>query len=250
MNTARMTKTILCLLMGCSISACGTADRLARIGKAPDMATIENPQTQKGYKPVTMPMPAPQIASRQPNSLWQSNRKSFFKDQRASSVGDILTVTIDIKDNAEVKNKTTKQRDGSETAGAPHILGFETKFGKVLPDAVNPALLGSINSTSSTTGDGQIKRDEQITLKLAAVISQILPNGTMVINGKQEVLVNYEKRVLSINGIIRPEDISIDNSVPYEKIAEARIVYGGEGQISDIQQARYGQQLFDVVSPF
>lgn len=245
-----ISKTILCLLMGCSLSACGTADRLARIGKAPDMAPIENPATKSNYKPVTMPMPAPQIASRQPNSLWQSNRKSFFKDQRAGTVGDILTVTIDIKDTAEVKNKTTRQRDGSEAAGAPHILGFERQLQKVLPLASDVSKLASIDSSSSTTGDGQIKRNETVSLKLAAVISQVLPNGTLVINGKQEVLVNYEKRILSINGIIRPEDISTDNSVPYEKIAEARIVYGGDGQISDIQQARYGQQLFDTISPF
>jgi flagellar L-ring protein precursor FlgH len=248
MNNRTISKTVLCLLMGCSLSAC--ADQLARVGHAPDMAPITNPQTAANYKPVSMPMPPPQIASRQPNSLWQSNRKSFFKDQRAGSVGDILTVTIDIKDQAEVKNKTTRARDGSETAGAPHVLGFEGKLGKVLPFGFDPTKMGDISSTSATTGDGQIKRDEQITLKLAAVISQILPNGIMVIHGKQEVLVNYEKRVLSIDGIIRPEDISIDNSVPYEKIAEARITYGGEGQISDIQQPRYGEQIFDAISPF
>jgi len=250
MNNRAISKTVLCLLMGCSLSACGTADRLARIGKAPDMAAIENPQTKNGYKPVSMPMPAPQLASRQPNSLWQSNRKSFFKDQRAGQVGDILTVTIDIKDNAEVKNKTTRQRDGSESAAAPRLLGFERQLQKVLPVASDVTALGSIDSSSSTTGDGQIKRNETVSLKLAAVINQVLPNGTLVINGKQEVLVNYEKRILSINGIIRPEDISTDNSVPYEKIAEARIVYGGDGQITDIQQPRYGQQLFDTISPF
>lgn len=250
MDKRTISKTVLCLLMGVSLSACGTADRLARIGKAPDMAPIQNPTTTRDYKPVSMPMPAPQIASRQPNSLWQSNRKSFFKDQRAGQVGDILTVTIDIKDAAEVKNKTTRQRDGSESAAAPHILGFERQLQKILPHASDVGALGSIDSASSTTGDGQIKRNETVSLKLAAVINQVLPNGTLVINGKQEVLVNYEKRILSINGIIRPEDISTDNSVPYEKIAEARIVYGGDGQITDIQQARYGQQLFDVISPF
>jgi flagellar L-ring protein precursor FlgH len=250
MKNRTISKTVLCLLMGCSLSACGTADRLSRIGKAPDMAPIENPQTAKNYRPVSMPMPAPQVASRQPNSLWQSNRKSFFKDQRAGTVGDILTVTIDIKDTAEVKNKTTRQRDGSEAVAAPHVLGFERQLQKILPVASDVSNLAQVDSSSSTTGDGQIKRNETVSLKLAAVINQVLPNGTLVINGKQEVLVNYEKRILSINGIIRPEDISTDNSVPYEKIAEARIVYGGEGQVTDIQQARYGQQLIDVLSPF
>lgn len=250
MQNRIVTKTVLCLMLGCSLSACNAGDRLANIGKAPDMAPITNPQTQPNYKPVSMPMPAPQIATRQPNSLWLSNRKSFFKDQRASNVGDILTVTIDIADQAEVKNKTSKTRSSDETAGVPHILGFETKIGKILPQAADASKLAEASADSSHTGDGQIKRNEKITLKLAAVITQLMPNGTLVIDGKQEVLVNYEKRVLSINGIIRPEDISIDNSVPYEKIAEARIVYGGQGQISDVQQPRYGQQLFDIIAPF
>ena len=255
-NKKMITKKIIariafCLLIGSSLSACGTLDRLSRVGKAPPMTPIENPRHESDYHPISMPMPAPQLTTRQPNSLWQSGHKSFFKDQRASNVGDILTVIININDQAEVKNKTTRERDGTESAAAPHVFGFEGKLGKILPSGVDPSNLGDITSTSSTTGDGQIKRDEQITLKLAAVITQVLPNGNMVINGSQEVLVNYEKRVLSIRGIIRPEDISaVDNSIPYDKIAEARIIYGGEGEVSDIQQPRYGQQIFDILSPF
>lgn len=236
--------------MSVSLSACGMTDRMQNIGKAPDMAPIVNPQTQANYKPVSMPMPAPQITSRQPNSLWQSNRKSFFKDQRAGNIGDILTVTIDIDDKGEVKNKTTRTRTSNDNLAVPKIFGFERQLQKILPTASDVTNLAETSADSSHEGDGEIKRDEKIEMKLAAVITQILPNGTLVINGRQEVRINFEKRILSINGIIRPEDISTDNSVPYEKIAEARITYGGEGQISDVQQPRYGQQLLDIVAPF
>lgn len=251
MKTNAMKKAILGLMIATSLSACSSvSERIANIGKAPDMAPIVNPQTQPGYKPVTMPMPAPEIASQQPNSLWQSNRKSFFKDQRATSVGDILTVTINITDKAEFKNDTTRQRVTGESAGIPSLLGLESKFGQVLPKTVNPASLLAATSNSSTVGTGDVKREEDVTVKLAVVISQILPNGNMVVGGKQEVLVNYEKRILSLAGIIRPEDISVDNTIGYEKVAEARISYGGVGQEMDISQPRYGDQLFDILMPF
>lgn len=246
----KTTKTILCLLMGCALSACGATDRLANVGKAPDMAKIVNPQTQPGYQPVSLPMPAPQIATRQPNSMWQSNRKSFFKDQRAGNVGDILTVMINIEDEAELKNNTSRTRNSSENAGLDNFLGYETKLPRIFNKNLdNTALVGG-SADSSFEGDGQIKREEDVTLKLAAIVTQILPNGNMVISGKQEVRVNFEKRILNMDGVIRPEDITVDNTIGYEKIAEARISYGGEGQQTDVQQPRYGQQVFDVIFPF
>jgi len=244
------TKTILCLLMGCSLSACGSMDRLANVGKAPDMSRISNPQTHPDYQPVSMPMPAPQIATKQPNSMWQSNRKSFFKDQRAGNIGDILTVMINIEDEAELKNNTSRSRSSSESAGLDNLLGYETKLPRIFNKNLDNTALVAGGADSSFDGDGQIKREEEVTLKLAAIITQILPNGNMVISGKQEVRVNFEKRILNMDGVIRPEDITVDNTIGYEKIAEARISYGGEGQQTDVQQPRYGQQVFDVIFPF
>lgn len=248
--TKAIRKTALILLTGCSLSACGTSERLSNVGKAPDMTAIQNPQTQPNYQPVSMPMPAPQVAYRQPNSLWQSNRKSFFKDQRAGMVGDILTVVIDIKDEADLKNKTTRTRAASEGAGLDNLLGYEADLGAILPEEVDNASLIGLDADSKHEGNGKIEREEDIALKLAAVVTQTLPNGNLVINGKQEVRVNFEKRILNIAGIIRPEDISVDNTISYEKIAEARISYGGEGQITDVQQPRYGQQVYDILFPF
>ncbi len=250
MNTKKLATTGLCILIGCALSACGATERLSNIGKAPDMTAIANPQTQPDYQPVSMPMPPPKVAYRQPNSLWQSDRKSFFKDQRAGNVGDILTVVINIDDQADLENKTTRTRSSAETAGLDKLLGYEESLAKILPEAIDNTSLIGADSDSSHEGNGKIKRDEKIELQLAAVVTQVLPNGNLVINGNQEVRVNFEKRILNMAGIIRPEDITIDNSISYEKIAEARISYGGQGQITDVQQPRYGQQVYDVLFPF
>lgn len=233
-----------------TLTACGATERLAEVGKAPEMAAIENPTTAENYRPVSMPMPAPKASIRQQNSLWASDRQTFFEDQRADEVGDILTVVIDIKDKAELDNSSERSRSSSEDAGLDALLGYELDLDQVLPTGVNNANLIGAGATSRHAGEGTIDREEKIKLKLAALVTQILPNGNMVIQGRQEVRVNFEKRILEIAGVVRPQDISIDNSVSYEKVAEARISYGGKGQITDVQQPRYGQQVFDVLFPF
>lgn len=240
------------MLLSCSVlSACGTMqDRIANVGKEPAMTQISNPVTQDGYQPVSMPMPAPQNITREKNSLWASDRQTFFKDQRAKSVGDIITVKINIDDEAQLDNESERTRAGDESAGLPKLLGGETKLGQVFSETIDPTSLISGSSDSRYTGSGTVDRKEEIELEMAAVITQILPNGNMVIHGKQEVRVNFEKRMLGIDGVIRPQDIAVDNSVSSEKIAEARIAYGGQGQITDMQQPRYGQQLYDAVFPF
>lgn len=243
-------ETLLALLVGCSLTACGSMDRVANIGKPPEMARIENPQLQPGYQPVSMPMPAPQASHMQPNSLWDSNRQAFFKDQRASDVGDILTVLIEISDEAELDNETERSRSSSEGAGLNSLLGYEASLDRILPQAVDNGNLIEAGADSSHNGSGSIGREEDISVTLAAIITQILPNGNFVIQGRQEVRVNFEKRILQVAGIIRPEDISTQNTIGYDQIAEARIIYGGEGQITDVQQPRYGQQLYDIVFPF
>ncbi|MBU6234473.1 MAG: flagellar basal body L-ring protein FlgH [Alphaproteobacteria bacterium] len=241
----------LTLCASTALTACGSVDRLASIGAAPNQSGIENPTMKPGYKPVSMPMPTPKSEERLANSLWTGgSRKTFFEDQRADNVGDILTVTINIKDDANLKNETTRDRTAGEDTTAPSVLGFEGYLGKAFPDGVNPAQLLDLQTTSQHKGTGEIKREEEVNLKVAAIVSQILPNGNLVIEGRQEVRVNFENRVLQLSGIIRPEDINIDNTISYEKVAEARISYGGKGQMTDVQQPRYGQQVLDVLSPF
>lgn len=254
MTTSNNKKILVQILLGSvltlSLPACSGAERLAEIGRAPDMTPIENPQTKADYRAVSMPMPAPEVALKQKNSLWASNRQAFFEDQRADNIGDILTVTLDIKDKAELDNETERTRDANEDAGLNALLGYEADLAAVLPEAVNNTALVGAESTSRSTGSGSIDREEKINMKLAATVMQILPNGNMVIQGRQEVRVNFEKRILELAGVIRPQDITIDNTISYDKIAEARVSYGGKGQITDVQQPRYGQQVYDVLFLF
>jgi flagellar L-ring protein precursor FlgH len=237
--------------MSLTLSGCGNAiDRISRIGEEPPMKDIENPTAQANYHPVSLPMPSPTSDIRQPASLWRQGSRAFFKDQRASRVGDILTVVIEIKDQAKLNNASSNSRNGSDSADLPNFLGYETLLHKVLPDAVNPSALVKADSASANTGSGSVNRTEDIQLRVAALITQVLPNGNFVLQGTQQVRVNYEMRDLQVNGVIRPEDIGQLNEINYDKIAEARISYGGKGTVSDVQQPRYAQQLYDVLFPF
>jgi len=233
-----------------SMSACSAVDRVKNIGEAPPQAPIINPTAAEGYQPISMPMPQPERFPQQANSLWTGAQQGFFKDQRAKTVGDIMTVVISINDKGKMENSSDRTRSSSETAAMPKLWGTETKLAQVLPEAVDPTNLVDSTADSSFKGDGTTDRKETIEMKLAATITQVLPNGNMVIRGSQEVRVNYENRVLQLAGIVRPQDINIDNTISYDQVAEARIGYGGNGQITDVQQPRYGQQLYDVIFPF
>jgi flagellar L-ring protein precursor FlgH len=232
------------------LTGCNAADRLASIGETPPLSPIENPVAQPAYQPVSMPMPPPEPVAYNPNSLWQTGARAFFKDQRASRIGDILTVTIEIEDKATVSNQTVRSRDNTEEASASALLGIESQLDSILPDAVDPTNLLDIESDSTANGKGNITRNEAISLEVAAVVTQVLPNGNLVIRGSQEVRVNYEVRELYVEGVVRPEDISSANQIRHDQIAEARIAYGGRGLISDVQQPRYGQQVLDIIYPF
>ncbi len=240
----------LVFLSGASLAACGAMERVTTIGAPPPQTKITNPTQDTGYMPVSLPMPAPNRDDRQENSLWASNRQTFFKDQRATDVGDILTVLIDIKDEAQLENETERKRTADEGASLDTFLGYEQSLAEILPEGIDNTNLVQGGTTSNHKGEGSVEREEEIKVKMAALITQVLPNGNFVIHGRQEVRVNFENRIREIDGVIRPQDVTIDNSVSYEKIAEARISYGGKGQITDVQQPRYGQQLYDVIFPF
>jgi flagellar L-ring protein FlgH len=229
-------------------SGCSSIDRLSQIGEPPKLAAIDNPTTQPGYKPVQMPMPKPETVSYNPNSLWRNGSRAFFKDQRASHVGDILTVTVNITDKANIANETQRSRTNKEDSGVTDFAGSKllgSTAAKVLPGRLLTA-----DSTASSDGKGSVQRQEALQTNVAAVVTQVLPNGNLVVEGKQEIRVNFEIRELIVAGIVRPEDIQSDNTIDSSKIAQARIAYGGRGQLSDVQQPRYGQQVMDVLLPF
>ena len=233
-----------------SLSACNAFDRISEVGDSPQMASIDDPTHRDGYVPVKMPMPPPSLTERESNSLWETGGRAFFRDQRAGRVGDILTVVVTINDQAQIQNETQRSRANSDTANLTNFFGYESKLTKLLPQSVNPASLVDMGSTTSNDGKGSINRQEQIDLRVAATIIQVLPNGNLVLSGKQQVGVNTDMRELDIGGIIRPQDIAADNTITYDQIAEARINYGGRGTINDVQQPRYGDQLFDILMPF
>lgn len=231
-------------------AGCGTAERISNIGQAPDLTPITNPVQAASYQPVALPMPAPEVAERQAASLWRPGSRAFFRDQRANRVGDILTVTIDIDDSAAIDNTTTRTRASGQAAALNALLGYEADLSDVLPETIDPANLADFDSSANHSGSGTVDRAEEISLRIAALVTQVLPNGNLVIQGRQEVRVNFELRELLISGVIRPEDIRADNTVGYDQIAEARVSYGGRGQLTDVQQPRYGDQLFDIIMPF
>lgn len=257
-----MTKILGLGVIALSLSACGAAGRIADIGKAPELTPIKDVKAPLTQRSISLPMPSNEPTRHESNSLWRTGARAFFKDQRASRIGDILTVNIAISDNAQIGNTTSRARATSESAGLPNFLGFEQQLRNVLHGraptdgsadtrpSVSPDTLIGADSTTSYNGTGTVNRSEAINMTVAAIVTDVLPNGNMVIQGRQEVRVNFEKRELLLAGIVRPEDISSTNIIAHTQIAEARISYGGKGQITDVQQPRYGTQLYDVIFPF
>jgi flagellar L-ring protein FlgH len=235
----------LAALTALLLSGCAAIQRIADIGKPPQLSTIANPTARPGYKPVQMPMPAAQPASYNPNSLWRNGARGFFKDQRAHRVGDILTVKVNITDQANISDETKRSRDSSDDSTINSLFGLKKFLNTPVPGDV-----ANTDSSTSLDGKGSVNRSEALQTNVAAVVTQVLPNGNLVIEGKQDIRVNFEMRELLVAGIVRPEDIESDNTIDSSKIAEARIAYGGKGQLTDVQQQRYGSQLMDVLLPF
>lgn len=236
--------------MALLLQGCGNLQRLSDGGGTPRMTQITDPTKSETWRPVQMPMPNPQPPEITANSLWRPGSRAFFKDQRASQVGDILTVVVNIGDSATLKNGTTATRTSAQAMGAPNIFGLQTALNKALPPGIDLTTLLSTNSSDSLTGTGNITRNEAILLRVAGEITQVLPNGNLVVIGKQEVRVNGELRDLTLSGIVRPQDIASDNTVQHDRLAEARISYGGRGVLTDEQSPHYGQSILNTISPF
>ena len=238
-----------CFLIGVlAISACG---RLEDVGKTPDFTPSDT-----AAEIAAMHSPAPSRHTpfmrddRDRASLWSGGRGSLLGDRRASLQGDILTVVIEIDDSASISNSTSRSRSGSEASAAPQLLGIPQVVDRLLPGDASLANAANISSSSSNSGQGSVSRNESLELKIAATVTDVLDNGVLRIQGSQEVRVNFEIRELLVTGYVRPEDISRRNEITYDKIAAARISYGGRGQITDVQQPRYGQQIADIILPF
>ncbi|GAB5352456.1 flagellar basal body L-ring protein FlgH [Qipengyuania sp. 483] len=246
-----MKKIAMLTAMGATLAGCGTMDRLANVGKPPAMTPIEQMEVPS-YEPsiarggvaargAGAPAAAREAIAAPSASLFRAGAGTLFQDQRASQVGDILTVEINVADRAEVGNSTSRSRNGSESVGVGALLGLEDVIGGDAVDAT---------SSSRSGGQGTTSRSETISMTMAAIVTDVLPNGNLVIRGRQEMRVNFELRELIVTGIVRPQDIRRGNTIQHVNIAEARISYGGRGQLTDMQQARWGQQIYEALFPF
>lgn len=250
MNSHKLLIALCCAMVA---SGCG---RLANVGQPPALSPVDgpaypvSPALSPARAALAVPPPQEVRLGQQQSSLWRSGPTSLFGDRRASRKGDILTVLIEIDDEAQIRNSTTRSRSGSENVSIPQLAGIPQKLAPKLPGDAGFEPLADLSSSSASAGDGTVRRNERITLRIAATVVDVLPNNHLVIQGNQEVRVNYELRDLQIVGIVRPEDISRQNQITYDKVAGARIKYGGRGLISDVQQPRYGQQVADILLPF
>jgi flagellar L-ring protein precursor FlgH len=242
-NLSPLAPTLACLLL----LGCGSLTRLSEVGRAPAMTPTSDPTKEPSWRPVTMPMPALEPTPNEANALWRAGSRAFFKDQRAAQVGDIVTILVSMNDTANLKNATTTSRTSAETGSMASFFGLQTRLP---PSISDPSKILNVGSTNSNGGAGQIQRNEAVTIRLAGVVTQVLPNGNLVISARQEFLVNHELRELQVTGVIRPQDIASDNTVLHDRMAEARITYGGRGELTEVQHTRWGQQLMDILLPW
>ena len=244
-----MSARALLLMLPVALAGCGSLQRLSEVGSPPAMTPSSDPTRAASYRPLTMPMPAPRTVAPEANALWRNGSRAFFKDQRAAAVGDLITVLVNVSDSADVSNQTNASRTGTQSLGLPNFFGLEAALPHMLAGATAASLLAG-NGGSSNTGTGEIKRKDAVQLRLAGVVTQVLPNGNLVVVARQEMRVNGELRQLQVSGVVRPQDIASDNTITHDRMAEARISYGGRGQLTDVQTPRWGQQVLDVLLPF
>ena len=234
-----MKKLALALMATATLSGCSQA--LREVGQAPAMSPIGT-GLQYGQTPQMALYPKQPRTTSTGYSIWSDQQSALFKDSRAISVGDIMTVNIKVNDRASFDNETERSRTNKSG------INFGASASDTHKDIGASGDL-SFGSSTETKGDGSTARSERLELLVAAVVTGVLENGNLVISGSQDVRVNHELRILNVAGIVRPQDVNADNMISYEKIAEARISYGGRGRLTEVQQPPVGQQLIDLFSP-
>jgi flagellar L-ring protein precursor FlgH len=242
-----MRQLLVLTCLGAALAGCG---RLADVGRAPDFKPVEGSSPHSAMYALPLPRTTRRESAIDGASLWSANPQSLLGDRRAQNRGDILTVVIEFDEEAEISNETDRNRSASESTAIPNFLGLPQRIDRSLPEGASLANAIETTSDSSYSGDGSVKRNEKLELRIAVTVVEALPNGVLRIQGSQEVRVNFELRELLVDGFVRPQDISRKNEITYDKIAGARISYGGRGQITDVQQPRYGQQITDILAPF
>lgn len=247
-------KKVAAVLLGATVSlgACTPyqKEQIKNLGQPPAIDTIGNPVLARQQNPVEWLGPIDADQPSMSNSLWRPGASTFFEDKRARKVGDILKVMVSINDKAELDNKTVRERKTAEEGGAPIAFGLEKLATGWAPGKADPTDLFTIDMSNNSEGNGTIDRGEVVETQIAAMVTQIFPDGNLLIHGSQEIRVNHELRKITVDGIVRPEDITVENAIESNQIAEARISYGGKGNISELQQPRIGHQIIELLSPF
>lgn len=242
-----MQKAAVTALLVLAVAGCARIDHL---GRPPTFSDNDTGPETLAMSVQSLPPTLERQRLVDQSSLWSGSRNSLLGDRRAGDPGDILTVVIEIDEEAEIRNSTSRSRSSEEDLQLPQLFGLPQRLDQRLPEGATSAQAVQVESTSESEGDGSVRRNERLTLRIAATVTDVLPNGVLKIQGSQEVRVNFEMRELLVSGYVRPEDISRLNEITYDKIAGARISYGGRGQITDVQQPRWGQQISDIILPF
>lgn len=245
-----MNRRLPCLAVMVALIGATACGRLADVGRTPELGSPVNGNEVYAMNVAPVPTAQPFATRSQQASLWRAGGQSLLGDRRASARGDIVTVVIEIDESATISNRTERGRSGSESMSLPQFLGLPQRINERLPVGADMANAVDTDSSSSSSGSGSVRRNEELTLRIAATVTEVMGNGALRIEGTQEVRVNNEIRELLVTGYVRPGDVSRQNEITYDRIAGARISYGGRGQISDMQQPRYGQQIADIILPF
>lgn len=237
----------LAALAACALAAC---QPLSNVGRAPEFSPPEETVEHAALYRIPLPEQTEVRRAADTASLWSASQRSLLGDRRAGRQGDILTVVIEINDSAEITNNTARGRTGTNSLGVPQLFGIPQAIDRRLPGGLSVGAGVETNNSSAFSGSGSVRRNERLTLRIASTVVERLPNSVLRIEGRQEVRVNHELRELLVTGYVRPEDISRQNEITYDKIAGARISYGGRGIISTVQQPRYGEQIIEILAPF
>jgi flagellar L-ring protein precursor FlgH len=192
-------------------------------------------------------------------SLWQeeNGRAYLYEDLRAMRVGDILTIKI-VEKHAGSKSADTKAERESTlnnslagtagTTGQP--MGYIGIPGVRLGAEALSALGVNASSKNKFGGKGATSRADTLTGTISTIVTEVLPNGDLRIEGKREVTVNSETQLMSISGIVRRVDVDTKNTVLSSAIADAKIEYSGLGVVDDVQRPGWLVRVLDWVSPF
>jgi flagellar L-ring protein FlgH len=193
----------------------------------------------------------PVLESNEPGSLWRESNHSMFADRKGRDVGDIVTVIISEKASASKEATTSTKRTSNMSASIPNFFGLEND--KIWAKSHNPIDIQNLvnaDFANGFDGNGTTTRKEDLSAFLTTQVVGRYPNGQLKIRGGKEVMVNNEVQIIYLTGIVRPVDITSNNTVNSTKILNARISYTGKGAISDKQEPGWAMRMLDYVWPF